>query len=64
MVRVIIAKYIASGMKYDTGIATGLRAVTEAAKTDHLRLKNRRAIRSVRMTVDRKKKELIVFVQV
>jgi hypothetical protein len=37
-------------MKYETGIAIGLRAVTEATKTDHLKVKNLDAIRKVKST--------------
>jgi hypothetical protein len=63
MVRVIIEKYIVSGMKYDTGMAIGLSAVTEATKTDHRKVKNLRAMRKVSRTVPRKKKEFMVLVQ-
>ena len=64
MVIVIIEKYIVSGMKYETGIAIGLTAVTEAANTDHLKVRNLLAIRKVNRTVARKKAELMDFVQV
>jgi hypothetical protein len=45
-------------------MATGLNAVTEAAKTDQRNGRNLMAIRKVRRTVPRKKNELIALVQV
>jgi hypothetical protein len=62
IVRVIMEKYIVSGMKYDTGIAIGLKAVTDATNTDQRKVRNRSAIRKVNRTVPIKKKELIVLV--
>jgi hypothetical protein len=61
---VIIVKYIVSGMKYETGIAIGLRAVTEAANIDQRNVKNRLAIKNVNKIVARKKTELMDLVQV
>ena len=56
-------KYMVSGMKKETGIAIGLNAVTDAAKTDHRKLRNLSAISKVMNTVPMKKTELMVFVQ-
>jgi hypothetical protein len=56
-------KYMVSGMKYETGIAIGLSAVTDATNTDQRKVRNLRAIRKVRSTVPIKKKELMVLVQ-
>ena len=63
IVRVIMEKYMVSGMKYETGIAIGLSAVTDATNTDQRKVRNLRAIRKVRSTVPIKKKELMVLVQ-
>jgi hypothetical protein len=63
IVRVIIEKYMVSGMKYETGIAIGLNAVTDATKTDQRKVRNLSAIKNVSRTVPIKKKELIVLVQ-
>jgi hypothetical protein len=63
IVRVIIVKYMVSGMKYETGIAIGLNAVTEATNTDQRKDRNLSAMRRVNMTVPRKKKELMALVQ-
>jgi hypothetical protein len=52
-----------SGMKYETGIAIGLRAVTEAANIDQRKVKNRLAIKNVNRIVARKKTELMDLVQ-
>ena len=63
IVRVIMEKYMVSGMKYETGIAIGLSAVTDATNTDQRKVRNLRAIKKVRSTVPIKKKELMVLVQ-
>jgi hypothetical protein len=57
------AKYMISGIKYETGIAIGLRAVTEATKTDQPKLKNLAAIRKVKRMVRAKNTELMLLVQ-
>ena len=64
IVRVIIEKYMVSGMKYETGTAIGLKAVTEAANTDQRKVKNPMAIRKVNSTVPIKKTEFMALVQV
>jgi hypothetical protein len=55
-------KYMVSGMKYETGTAIGLNAVTDATNTDHRKVRNLMAIRNVSRTVPIKKKEFMVFV--
>jgi hypothetical protein len=57
------AKYMISGMKYETGIAIGLSAVTEATKTDQPKVKNRAAIRKVKRMARAKNTELMLLVQ-
>jgi hypothetical protein len=63
IVRVIMEKYMVSGMKYETGIAIGLSAVTDATNTDQRKVRNLSAIKNVSRTVPIKKNELIVLVQ-
>jgi hypothetical protein len=63
IVKVIIEKYMVSGMKYETGIAIGLSATTEATNTDQRKARNLSAIRKVSSTVPIKKKEFMVLVQ-
>jgi hypothetical protein len=53
-----------SGIKNETGIATGLRAVTDAANMDQRKVRKRLAIRKVNRTVPKKNSEFIDFVQV
>jgi hypothetical protein len=60
---VIAAKYIISGMKYETGIAIGLRAVTDATNTDQPKVKNLVAIRKVKRIARAKKTEFMLLVQ-
>jgi hypothetical protein len=55
-------KYIVSGMKYETGIAIGLRAVTDATKTDQPKVRNLAATRKVKTIVRAKNTELRLFV--
>jgi ribosomal protein S17E len=62
-VRVIIEKYMVSGMKYETGIAIGLSAVTEATNTDQRKVRNLIAIKKVKRTVPMKKTEFMALVQ-
>jgi hypothetical protein len=57
-------KYIVSGMKYETGIAIGLSAVTDATNTDHLKDRNLIAINNVKRTVPMKNTELMDLVHV
>jgi hypothetical protein len=52
-----------SGMKYETGIAIGLRAVTHATKTDQPKVKNLAAIRKVKRIARAKNAELMPLVQ-
>jgi hypothetical protein len=52
-----------SGMKYETGIAIGLSAVTDATNTDQRKVRNLIAIKKVSRTVLIKKNEFIVLVQ-
>jgi hypothetical protein len=63
-VNVIREKYMVSGIKNDTGIATGLSAVTDAANMDQRKVRKRLAIRKVNRTVPKKNSEFIDFVQV
>jgi hypothetical protein len=63
IVRVIMEKYMVSGMKYETGIAIGLSAVTDATNTDQRTVRYLIAIKKVSRTVPIKKNELIVLVQ-
>jgi hypothetical protein len=57
-------KYIVSGMKYETGIAMGLKAATEAAKIDCQKGSSPNAIKKTRIIVARKNIELITLVHV
>ena len=57
------AKYMISGMKYETGIAIGLRAVIEATNTDQPKVRNRAAIRKVKRITRAKETELMLLVQ-
>jgi hypothetical protein len=50
-------------MKYETGIAIGLSAVTEATKTDQPKVKNLAAIRKVKRIASAKNTELMLLVQ-
>jgi hypothetical protein len=52
-----------SGMKYETGIAIGLSAVTEATNTDQRKVRNLIAIKKVKRTVPMKKPEFMALVQ-
>jgi hypothetical protein len=57
------AKYIISGMKYETGIAIGLKAVTEATKTDQPNVRYLEAIKKVKRIAKAKDTELMLLVQ-
>jgi hypothetical protein len=50
-------------MKYEIGIAIGLRAVTEATNTDQPKVKNLAAIRKVKRMTRAKDTELMLLVQ-
>jgi hypothetical protein len=60
--KVIMKKYIDSGMKYETGIAIGLRAAIDATKIDCQKLRSLSAINRTRATVARKNTEFIALV--
>jgi hypothetical protein len=60
---VIDAKYMISGMKYETGIAIGLSAVTEATKTDQPKVRYLEAIRKVKRIAKANETELMLLVQ-
>jgi predicted alpha-1,6-mannanase (GH76 family) len=57
------AKYIISGMKYETGIAIGLNAVTEATKTDQPKVRYLDAIRKVKRIARANETEFMLLVQ-
>jgi hypothetical protein len=52
-----------SGMKYETGIAIGLNAVTEATKTDQPKVRYLEAIKKVKRIAKAKDTELMLLVQ-
>jgi predicted alpha-1,6-mannanase (GH76 family) len=52
-----------SGMKYDTGIAIGLSAVTEATKTDQPKVRYLDAIRKVKRIARANETEFMLLVQ-
>jgi hypothetical protein len=60
---VMAAKYIISGMKYETGIAIGLNAVTEATKTDQPKVRYLDAIRKVKRIARANETEFMLLVQ-
>ena len=60
---VMAAKYMISGMKYETGIAIGLNAVTEATKTDQPKVRYLEAIKKVKRIAKAKDTELMLLVQ-
>jgi hypothetical protein len=52
-----------SGMKYETGMAIGLRAVTDATKTAQPKVRYLEAIRKVKRIAKANETELILLVQ-
>jgi hypothetical protein len=50
-------------MKYETGIAIGLKAVTEATKTDQPNVRYLEAIKKVKRIAKAKDTELMLLVQ-